>query len=75
MKQSQTINILNSPFIRIGDTGATGHSSFTNQGRINFRDSKFKIHGVVGGDIKPNTEMDLECTYCNEYGNKLYNIT
>ena len=30
---------------------------------------------MVGGDIKPNTEMDLDCTYCNEFGKKLYDIT
>ena len=75
MQFPKTIDILNSPFIWIGDTGATGHSSFTSQGGTNFRESKIIIHGVVGGDIKPNTEMDLECTYCNEFGNKLYDMT
>ena len=75
MKFPATINILNSPFIWIGDTGATGHSSFTSQGGTNFCDSKIITHGVVGGDIKPNTAMDLECTYCDEFGNKLYDMT
>ena len=55
MKFPQTIDILNSPFIWIGDTGATGHSSFTNQGGTNFRKLKIITHGVVYGDIKPNT--------------------
>ncbi len=30
---------------------------------------------MVGGDVKPNTEMDLKCTYCDEFGNKPYNMT
>ncbi len=75
MKFPTTFNILNSPFIWIGDTRATGHSTFTSQGGINSCKSKIMTHGVVGVGIKPNKEMYLECTYCDEFGNKLYNIT
>jgi hypothetical protein len=75
MKFPVNIDILNSLFIWIGDTGATGHSLFMDQGGTNFCESKIITHGVVGDEIKTNTEMDLECAYSDEFGNKLYDIT
>ena len=74
MKFPAKFNILDSLFVWIGDTWATGLLAFTNQGGINFCKSKIVTHGVVGSNIRPITEMDLKCTYCDRFGNKLYNV-
>ena len=31
-------------------------------------------HGVVGSDTRPNIEIDLKHIYCDEFGNKHYNM-
>lgn len=61
--------------IWIGDTGASNHTSFSNAGSKNERESQMLSKGIMGDEIKPGLEMDLECTHCDKFGNEVMDIT
>ena len=62
------IEILRSPNIWIGDTGASGHCTAHSHGGINKRPGVTTTTGVTGGTIKASMEMDIPTKHCDKFG-------
>jgi hypothetical protein len=74
-----TLQVLNSPNMWIGDTGATKHSTKHKQGGINTRPSTSRTKGIYGQAFKPSMEVDLPGMYCDkssedQFAVKLQNV-
>jgi hypothetical protein len=61
-----TLQALNSPNRRIGDIGATKHSSKHKQGGINLQPPTSRTRGIFGQAVKPAMELDFPGAYCNK---------
>lgn len=70
-----SMQLLNSPDIWIGDTGASSHTLFSKEGSKNERESQVTTRGVTGGRISPALDMDLDCLYCDKFGNEMMEMT
>ena len=63
-----TENLLRSPNIWIGDSGASMHVSFCKDGSTNMRESDGHTHGVAGEAMKFAGLMDIPCVKCDRHG-------
>ncbi len=61
-----TLQVLNSPHMWIGDTGATKHSTKHKQGGIKSRPSTSRTRGIYAQAVKPSIEVDLPGMYCDK---------
>ena len=66
--------ILQSPNVWIADTGASNHTSFTQQGGINIRPSAQKIRGITGKANAATTCFDAPCTHTDKYGEEICQV-
>ena len=64
------INMLKSPNVWIGDTGASGHCTAHGGGGINVREGTTTMTGISGDSIKSEKEMDIPCVHYDKFGNK-----
>ncbi len=69
-----TLQALNSPNMRIGDTGATKHSTKHRHSGINSRPSTSRNRGIYGQAVKPSMEVDLPGTYCDKSSKEQYAV-
>jgi hypothetical protein len=60
--------------MRIGDTGATRHSTEYKQGGINSRPSTSRTRGISSQAIKPSMEVDLPGMYCDKNGDDQFAV-
>ena len=63
------MELLKSPDIWIGDTGATNHTTFSKEGGKNVKESSISTHRITGDVIRPDKEIDIECDHYDQYGN------
>jgi hypothetical protein len=69
-----TLQALNSPNMRIGDTGATMHSTKYKQDGIDSRPSTSRTRVISGQAIKPSMEVDLPGMYCDKNGDNQFAV-
>jgi len=69
-----TIQALNSPYMWIGDTGVTRHSTKYKQGGVNSRSSTSRTRGIYGQAIKLSMEVDLPGMYCDKNGDNQFSV-
>ena len=67
---SGDINMLKSPNVWIGNTGALGHCTAHGVGGINVQEGMTTMTGISGDSIKSEKEMDIPCVHYDKFGNK-----
>lgn len=63
--------LLSSPNVWIGDTGASGHSTGYDIGGTNVRDGVSATTGMNGAPVVAAKEMDIPVEHCDKTGQKL----
>ena len=69
-----SMQLLRSPQVWVGDTGATTHSTFSKEASKNQREPTVTTTGITGGLIRPSIQMDIDCMHCDKHGNKQFKM-
>ncbi len=69
-----SMQLLRSPQVWVGDTGATTHSTFIKESRKNQREPTVTTNGITGGLIGPSIQMDIDCMHCDKHGTRNLNL-
>ena len=75
MQFNATLDLLKSPDIWIGDSGASNHSSMHEEGTKNQKECTTLTMGHSGGETKGEMEADLDVTHCNKFGEEVCDLT
>ncbi len=69
------MQLLRSPQVRVGDTGATTYLTFSKEANKNQREPTVTTTGIIGEAIRPSIQMDIDCMHCDKHGNKQFDMT